>query len=357
MCIRDSLPDVDDLWVEYRYKHITEAMSGITSRFDDFVANNSNARLQRGDADNMDLSKMSDILKGMPMYNELLAKYTLHMNLIDECNEKFNAKEIKEVAEIEQSLATGIDGAGKSVSQAKIMAQVVQRITSGKLTDDEVLRLLITAVTTLELTEKDRKTLTSSLPPEDQRAVQNLIWMGISAQRSGGKKTQARVDELTKAKAKNKLKNMSFDLCRSTPLIEHIVLAVENQNFDRTKFESIVIPAGADVSGKKGVTSLRKKNMKSNWDDGGDEKAKPKIIVVVVGGMTYAEIRAVKELERKKTDPRDAPKIDSITIVGGTAIMKPSDYVQGFRNMLTISEYEDLTSRSGGFVSLEIGGR
>eukprot|EP01017_Pseudomicrothorax_dubius_P045723 TRINITY_DN7946_c0_g1_i1.p1 TRINITY_DN7946_c0_g1~~TRINITY_DN7946_c0_g1_i1.p1 ORF type:complete len:221 (-),score=72.74 TRINITY_DN7946_c0_g1_i1:11-673(-) len=199
MCIRDSLPDVDDLWVEYRYKHITEAMSGITSRFDDFVANNSNARLQRGDADNMDLSKMSDILKGMPMYNELLAKYTLHMNLIDECNEKFNAKEIKEVAEIEQSLATGIDGAGKSVSQAKIMAQVVQRITSGKLTDDEVLRLLITAVTTLELTEKDRKTLTSSLPPEDQRAVQNLIWMGISAQRSGGKKTQARVDELAKA--------------------------------------------------------------------------------------------------------------------------------------------------------------
>jgi hypothetical protein len=33
----------------------------------------------------MDLGQMSQIIRSLPQYNELLSKYTLHMKLIEKC--------------------------------------------------------------------------------------------------------------------------------------------------------------------------------------------------------------------------------------------------------------------------------
>lgn len=35
----------DELWATYKFKHISEAMNGITSQFNDFVKNNSTAKM------------------------------------------------------------------------------------------------------------------------------------------------------------------------------------------------------------------------------------------------------------------------------------------------------------------------
>ncbi len=46
------------------------------------------------------------------------------------------------------------------------------------------------------------------------------------------------------------------------------------------------------------------------------------MIVFVVGGLSYAEIRALKDLEARK-------EIESLLILGSTSIIKPSDYING----------------------------
>jgi len=80
---KSILTENDHLFNKYRYKHIAEALDGIPVEFQSFVQNNATAKLQKGALNELDLNKMSDIIKTMPQYNELLKKYTMHMKLIE----------------------------------------------------------------------------------------------------------------------------------------------------------------------------------------------------------------------------------------------------------------------------------
>lgn len=80
---KSILTENDALFNKYKYKHIAEALDGIPIEFQNFVTNNSTAKLQKGALNELDLNKMSDIIKTMPQYNELLKNYTIHMKLIE----------------------------------------------------------------------------------------------------------------------------------------------------------------------------------------------------------------------------------------------------------------------------------
>ncbi len=79
------LSDKDDLWAKYRSQFIGEAMINISKEFEEFVANNKTAKTKKTDMSNLKLEDMAEIVKSMPMYQELLGKYTLHISLIQEC--------------------------------------------------------------------------------------------------------------------------------------------------------------------------------------------------------------------------------------------------------------------------------
>jgi syntaxin-binding protein 1 len=79
------LTDNDDLFQRYKYCHIAEVLDGIPNEFQTFIKNNSTAKLQQGQLSNLDLNAISNIVKTMPQYNELLSKYTMHMKLIEKC--------------------------------------------------------------------------------------------------------------------------------------------------------------------------------------------------------------------------------------------------------------------------------
>lgn len=80
---KSILTENDALFAKYKYKHIAEALDGIPIEFQNFVTNNATAKLQKGALNELDLNKMSDIIKTMPQYNELLKNYTIHMRLIE----------------------------------------------------------------------------------------------------------------------------------------------------------------------------------------------------------------------------------------------------------------------------------
>ena len=122
-------------------------------------------------------------------------------------------------------------------------------------------------------------------------------------------------------------------------MLETIVPEIDKGNIQNDQFGVISLPSGLSLSNVKtkagGVTSLRKgKPGKSNWNEGADDKSKTRLIVFVVGGLSYAEIRALKDLEARK-------EIESLLILGSTSIIKPSDYINGIGKMISLSEYEE----------------
>ena len=106
---------------------------------------------------------MSEIVKSMPQYNELLNKYTLHMKLIEKSWAIFEKKDLREIGDLEQSLATGLDREGKAISPIKILNQVGMKILNETLDDFDKLRLLLITTIALEMVEKDRRTLTDKI--------------------------------------------------------------------------------------------------------------------------------------------------------------------------------------------------
>lgn len=78
-----QLQDSDEVFYRYRYRHIAEALEGIPQEFKAFINNNTTAKMQKGELYNLDLEKMTEIVRSLPQYQEQLNKYTMHMKLID----------------------------------------------------------------------------------------------------------------------------------------------------------------------------------------------------------------------------------------------------------------------------------
>ena len=105
---------------------------------------------------NLDFTKMSEIIRTMPQYENSLKKYTMHMKLIEDCWSIFEKKDLKDIGELEQTLATGIGQDGKSPSTSKLLQQISARMDSKVLDDYDKTRLVLIAAITIEMAAKDR---------------------------------------------------------------------------------------------------------------------------------------------------------------------------------------------------------
>lgn len=67
---------------------------------------------------------MTEIMRSMPLYKELMVKYTIHMEIVEKSLDIFRIKELPEIGELEQTLATGLDKKGSSIAGEKILQRV-----------------------------------------------------------------------------------------------------------------------------------------------------------------------------------------------------------------------------------------
>ena len=245
----------------------------------------------------------------------------------------FNAQDLKALGELEQTLLTGIGGDGKALTPQKLIGLLTQKLAEGNLSQETKLRLVLIAAVALELSEKERKTLSQSLPEGDRECIYKLSWLGVdpseasASQGKGNKKNQG-----ISVAAKNKLKNISTDLLRYTSTLETLGESIVSGQLSSSQYGNIYIPSSYDGSikgkAKAGggiISSLRAGTKKPNWSDNVDEKVQPKYIFFFIGGMSYAEIRILSELERNNPN--------MTVIMGSTALMKPAEYIEGIKQL------------------------
>ena len=54
-----------------------------------------------------DLRELKELLSSVPQFQELKSKFSVHINIAQECMAVFNEKKLAQVGEIEQDLACG----------------------------------------------------------------------------------------------------------------------------------------------------------------------------------------------------------------------------------------------------------
>ena len=89
----------------------------------------------------------------MPQYTELLSKYSLHMYLIEKALGVFNQQNLKMTGDLEQTIATGVDGSNGTPSSSDIFNNVIKEMSGPRMSTQDKLRMAIVLVSSINLSE------------------------------------------------------------------------------------------------------------------------------------------------------------------------------------------------------------
>lgn len=237
------------------------------------------------------------MIKDMPQYTELLTRYSMHMHLIGQCLEGFNAAGLKQIGDIEQTVATGVDSDGNSPSPTDIFTSVIKAMSLGSMSPQNRLRLAMLTVSSLHLNEANLQKLKSLLmSPTDVKALDNLIYLGVRNDPSKGA-AKSKLSDEEKKYFKNYAKNAKYDLIRFTPRLQGVLEQMAANQLSATQFTTQTVStlkSGAPV--KKLLSNDLLAFKSGNASKSAGLAAKDKLIVFFVGGISHSEVRVVKEL-------------------------------------------------------------
>lgn len=348
------LADHDDLWIKYRHAHVKDVSEATTKELREFSKSHNLAIIQKGEAGrrNSDADPM-ELLRGLPEYQEILAKYSLHIELSKECFDVIERQKLMEIGRVEQELATGVDDDGKDVSCIKVFQALTSLLQSGRIGPEEKLRLVCLYLSQVnDVTESSAQTLVrtaAALSVENESMVKQFLSLGIHGTRAANGlgadpkgAPQSRHshklanDKNAIKKNKARAKASTYVNCRFVPKLKELVESCLTNSVDAAEFPLIgntnasasVYSVGTENSSP---TAGSNRSAASMWGIGKaaadgqlaaqEEDASPtdanrrqKIVVFVIGGITLAESRAMAELEQL---------YNCDVVVGGSCLLTP----------------------------------
>jgi len=265
---------------------------------------------------------MSEAMRAMPQYAEMLSKYTLHINLAGACMDVFNNKGIEAIARIEQDMATGEDADGKTVKN--VISSLPPILADPHVSKEDKMRLLMIYIISQEgIKDQDRKRLMdlAKISNQEQAAIANLFYLGVTLNKAskGHKKKESK-------KKKKRGEDVPYELSRFSPNVKELYTELVNDSLSTADFPYLRDDPGIG-SGKAAASSAPKTSLKGaaskqpRWVDKGKKKEEakaaytgPRLIVFIAGGMTLSEMRSAYEISEQ---------FNRMCIIGSTHVITP----------------------------------
>ncbi|EGC40177.1 hypothetical protein DICPUDRAFT_147033 [Dictyostelium purpureum] len=312
------LGETDYMWSGLRHQHIADVTEYLTTRLDEFLRTNQVSQYSQQHTNS--LKEAGDVIRSLPQYQEIMSKYSVHINLADRATAKFPS--LEQVAYLEQDMATGEDANGSTPKN--IVGRLSNFLSDFSLDKHAKIRLLMIYIISQEgIKEEDRRKLMemAGISQEEQMAFTNLRFLGVTLMK-GAKSTKKTNSPPKIRKADGH--NVPYEVSRYVPIMKDIAEnlvndSLPNSDFPFVKEEPIARASNAPVS----KVSLKGKSKQPRWADPNVQVEETKysgskIIIFVVGGMTYSEMRSIYEISShyKKN-----------IYIGSTNIILPDNYV------------------------------
>ena len=318
------LNEKDHIWAKLRYEEVDEAQRILNFELKIFRDNNQEIEGAANEPNGaQNLKTMAKVVSGLSYYNETVNKFAVHRYLLDACMKTFADEDLTTLSSIEQMILTGFNSEKKEYKESEIVASIVKKIRT--LTNEkEKLRLALIGIIGMELSASDRKMITDSLPSELALNITKLAAFGISLEASG--KTKKRLERVYINSLLSRTLNITKIFNYAIPRLNDIVCAANAGTLDTQGFEfDSKVPFSSEEIQPQ-VKSLRKKQNNPN-------KLKKKVIVFILGGVSYNELRVLKEFP------------DAQVVIGGTSIMSPLEFVNEIIKMSKENEIPDIDPR------------
>jgi syntaxin-binding protein 1 len=283
---------------------------------------------------------MKDTLNALPQFQSLKQKYSIHINLCQECKVLFERRNLDLVASVQQDLATGETADGKTLKNAMLdLIPVLDNKNTSSSDKVRALMVYIIAMNGVQDLERKRLLETAKVSAEDSQAITNMSLFNVvlSSAQASKKKDKDKYSYWGSYKQERKKKKskaedaLPYDLSRYVPLMKRLVedqisnsiptehypwvkepkpeeLGISSNALKMFRFTSngIVPPdpnyplslrtTRASWSGRGRVqkSSAEKGKEQLDWRKNGS-----RIILFSLGGLTYSEIRSMYELSKE----------------------------------------------------------
>ncbi|KAF9047185.1 Sec1-like protein [Hymenopellis radicata] len=317
-----TLSDQDNVWTAVRHMHMREAIDKLMADFNKFLEDNA---VFKGDGA-ANLNDMKEMLAGLPQYQEQREKFSLHLNMAQECMGIFERDKLPLVATVEQNCATGLTAEGKTPK--KLVEEMVPLLDSREVINANKVRIVALYIQHREgVPDEDRRRLYQharlSIPEQD--AVNALLYLGVRISRGPS-------DKDVKKKLKQKPNDDEYELSRYQPLLktviqEHVENKLDPALFPYVKDSPSAVPPPTLRTTVTPTTSLR--SAKPSWHrparpGAATESSKQRIFVFVAGGMTYSEMREVYNL---------STSLNKDIYIGSTHTITPRQFIDDMKSL------------------------
>jgi syntaxin-binding protein 1 len=185
------LNESDPLWVQFRHSHIAVVIERLTQITLELKNTTVGRWIDANDQGNAtDLAEMTEVVREIPAFKEVMAKHTMHLAICQACMDKVTKRNLIETGKLEQVIVTGVDAEGEPVTQEMKLLQdlsAMMRRDEGSLED----KLRLACLHAVTLGQVHQETIQkfirdNQLSSESQQTLLGLASLGVSLIASAG---------------------------------------------------------------------------------------------------------------------------------------------------------------------------
>jgi len=270
---------------------------------------------------------LSSQLRSLPKFQQLKAKFSVNITLINECMEIFKSG-VERIASVEQEITTGTDGNLKKITEVKDLIPLLQLPSVSK---ENRLRILMMyyASNPKVLEAQQRKSFEATVRVTDyeERALKNWVMMkNMSMRQAHQYPAETLID--------------SYELWRFVPTVYNVIegaikgtLSSKDYPFFKPSEENSnsLLPPSSSSSSTSSTSSSSSTISSSSSSSSSSAAARrlaaerkkgqrARVTIFIVGGCTYSEIRAAHVLSEKENYPD--------VVIGSTHIYNPKKFTR-----------------------------
>ncbi|XP_028407731.1 syntaxin-binding protein 1-like [Dendronephthya gigantea] len=300
------LDESDKLWVELRHKHIADVSTKVPEKVKKFATSN---KLSKA-GDKADMRDLKQMLKRLPQYQKEMSGLNVHFMLTEECMKKYK-KTAEKICPVEQDLATGVDNLGEKIKDPLKNINPLL-LDSGVSVADKIRIILLYIIAKDGISEENLLKLCqhAQIPYREQQIIHNMANIGVLIKEGNMKK---------KSKPERKERPPeTYQLSRYVPFVKDLMEDSLLEKLNEKMFNYIPVARGSVSSGYS--SGVGKSARYGQWHKGQQNtRSCPRLIVFIMGGVTYSEMRTAYEVK--------AANKDWDIIIGSTHLIRPEDFL------------------------------